>query len=139
MPPALVECREVLRTILTSPPRLFALISLILVGATMAATGLTLSRFFREAMLSREGAIIGDFARTVAARGLVPADIEAYRSPEAQVHLARSFGLLEQLSEVVRIKVLRMASSSGRTTTRSSAGGRCAAMTSARPSPAVAR
>lgn len=87
------------------PPRLFAAVSLLLIVATLVATSLTQSRFFRDAVIDREAVIVRDMVHALALRELVAADLEHYADPAAQLRFARSFSVLKNLSGVVRIKV----------------------------------
>ncbi|MBI2239472.1 MAG: HAMP domain-containing histidine kinase [Magnetospirillum gryphiswaldense] len=68
-------------------------------------TGWALSDFFRREIIAREGVIIGDLARAMATRGLQSGDLDQFGGSEERVRLASSFGVLQSLSEVVRIKV----------------------------------
>ncbi len=87
------------------PPRLFALVSLLLIVATLAATSFTHSRFFREAVIQREAAIVRDIVHSLALRELAVQDLSDYGKAEAQAHFESTFSVLRELSGVVRIKV----------------------------------
>lgn len=88
-----------------TPLQLFAAVSLLLIVATLVATSLTQSRFFRETVIDREALIVRDMVHALALRELQVSDIEHYTEPAAQQHFARSFSVLKNLSGVVRIKV----------------------------------
>lgn len=87
------------------PLPVFATASLILVATMVLGTGWVLSDFFRREIIAREGVIIGDLARAMAARGLQASDLDQFGGTDERVRLATSFGILQSLSEVVRIKV----------------------------------
>ena len=88
-----------------TPPRVFAAVSLMLIVATLAATSFTHSRFFREAVIQREAAIVRDIVHALAPRELLAKDLKDYEGVEAQAHLDDTFSVLRELSGVVRIKV----------------------------------
>lgn len=88
-----------------SPPRVFALVSLLLVLATVIATSLTQSAFFRRAVIEREAVIIRDTAQAFAQQEIVWSDLEHPAKVDAQLRFERGFGTLRNLSGVVRIKV----------------------------------
>lgn len=92
----------------TNPLPVFATLSLILVATMVLGTGWALSEFFRREIIAREGVIIGDLAKGMAARGLQPGDLDHYAGGEERVRLASSFGVLQSVSEVVRIKVFNL-------------------------------
>lgn len=86
-------------------PRLFAALSLVLVALMVAGTGLVLSGFFRQAIVEREGKIISDLAQALASREIASGDFADFSATGARLHFSRSFGVLQDLGEVVRIKV----------------------------------
>jgi signal transduction histidine kinase len=88
-----------------SPPRLFTLLSFLLIVLLVASTGLVLTSFFRQAIIDREGIIIRDFAQSIAAREVGLSDLENFTDVEAHERIERGFAVLAALSEVVRIKV----------------------------------
>lgn len=63
------------------------------------------SSFFRDAVIQREAVIVRDLATAIASRELRAQDLEQFADPAAQIHLLRGFGVLGDLSGVVRIKV----------------------------------
>ena len=87
------------------PPRVFAAVSLLLIVATLVATSLTQSRFFREAVIGRESVIVRDMVAALALKELSAGDMARYADPAAQARFAQSFSILQNLSGVVRIKV----------------------------------
>lgn len=89
----------------TTPPQVFALVSLLLIAAMLAATSVTLARFFREAVIEREAVIVRDMAHTLTLRGLSAADLEHYAEAPARMHFEEAFAALKALSGVVRIKL----------------------------------
>jgi signal transduction histidine kinase len=88
-----------------SPPRLFTLLSFLLIALLVASTGLVLTNFFRQAIIDREGIIIRDFAQSIAAREVAFGDLEHFTGAKAQEHFQRGFAVLAALSDVVRVKV----------------------------------
>lgn len=88
-----------------TPPRIFAVVSLLLIVATLLATSFTQARFFREAVIDREAVIVRDMAIALVLRDLRASDLENYARPPAQVNFERTFSALKELSGVVRIKV----------------------------------
>lgn len=92
-------------SILRISPRLFVLLSLTLISLMVSGTGLVLSGFFRQAIIDREGKIISDFAHALASREIAPGDFENFVSDTARLHFSRSFGIMHELGEVVRIEL----------------------------------
>lgn len=92
-------------------PRLFVALSMVLVTMMVAGTGLVLSNFFRHAIIDREGKIISDVAHALASREIAPGDFDNYLSNNARIHFSRSFGILHELGDVVRIEVFDLSGS----------------------------
>lgn len=88
-----------------TPPAIFALVSLLLIGLTALATGYVQSSFFRDAVIQREAVIVRDLATAIAARDLRGEDLDWPSDAARQIHLQHRFALLADLSGVVRIKV----------------------------------
>lgn len=86
-------------------PRLFVILSLVLVTMMVVGTGLVLSRFFRQEIIDREGKIISDMAHGLASRDVTFGDFTEFSTASAKEHFNRSFGVLNDLGEVLRIKV----------------------------------
>lgn len=88
-----------------TPPQTFALISLFFIGLIMAATGLSQSAFFRQAMIDREAVIIQDLVGAHAASELSAADLAHYDTAATRARFERSFSILKNLTGAMRIKV----------------------------------
>lgn len=91
---------------ITSPPRLFAIVSLLMIVVMLAATGLTLAPFFRQTIIDREATLVRDMVNALATEhGVSIADLETYTDVLARQRLDQSFNSLKSLSDVTRIKV----------------------------------
>jgi signal transduction histidine kinase len=90
----------------TTPPRLFASISFLMIIAMVVGTGLIQAPFFRQSMIDREAAIVQDmvFALTLD-QDVSAADLQNYTDPQARKRFERSFNLLVNLPDTARIKV----------------------------------
>ena len=90
----------------TTPPRLFASISLLMIVAMVVGTGLVQTPFFRQSIIDREAAIVRDmvFALTVD-QDVSAADLQNYTDGEARKRFERSFSTLVKLPGTARIKV----------------------------------
>lgn len=89
----------------SSPPRIFTMVSLVLILATVLVSGFVLAGFFRTSILNREAQIIGDFVQAHAAREISLSDLENHDDPAARQRVAEGFSLLSNLSELVRMRV----------------------------------
>lgn len=90
----------------TTPPRLFAIVSLVMIIVMVVVTGLTQALFFRQSIIDRESVIVSDMANALAHEHLISAaDMENYSNASATDHLAEGFGPISQLSGTQRIKV----------------------------------
>jgi signal transduction histidine kinase len=91
---------------ITSPSRLFATISLVMIIVMLAATGFTQAPFFRQTIIDREAVIVRDMVNALATEhNLTRADLENDTDVNAQSRLDQSFNSLKSLSDVVHIKV----------------------------------
>ena len=95
-----------------TPPRVFALSSLLLIMATAVATSLTQSSFFRQELINRELVIVRDAVAAVvreetSEQQLSSSDLEGYAGATAQGHLGHAFRALQSISGVLRIKLFR--------------------------------
>lgn len=88
-----------------SPPQIFATVSLALIVATLAATGQTQARFFRDAVIDREALIVRDLAGALSVAAITPDDMGHYARADVQARFAQNFAVLKNLSGVVRVKV----------------------------------
>lgn len=88
-----------------TPPAVFALVSLLLIVLTAVATGQVQSSFFSDAVIQREAVIVRDLATAIAAHELRAEDLERPGNAAALINLQRRFGILGDLTGVVRIKV----------------------------------
>src|SRR4029078_12809838 len=90
----------------TTPPRMFADISLSMIIAMVVGTGLVQAPFFRQSIIDREAAIVRDMVNALAlANGVTPADLQDYRGAEARKRFEQSFSPLKKLPDAARIKV----------------------------------
>lgn len=87
------------------PLQAFAVTSLVLVVAMVAAVSFVQSGFFRNAVIERESVIVHDIVTALAQEGLTPHEIEHYQTPEAKKKFRNAFISLTDVSGVVRIKV----------------------------------
>lgn len=91
---------------ITSPRRLFAIISLLMIVVMLTATGFTQAPFFRQAIMDREAVIVRDMVNAlVVEHGLSASDLDSYDETVSRLHLNQSFNALKSLSDVVHIKV----------------------------------
>ena len=101
---------------LTSPPRLFAIISLLMIVVMLTATGFTQASFFRQTIIDREATLVRDVANALAAEHEVrlareeadtadASNLENYTDVLSRQRLDQSFKSLSSLSDVVQIKV----------------------------------
>ncbi len=91
---------------IASPPRLFAIVSLLMIVVMLAATGFTLAPFFRQSIIDREATLVRDMVNALATEhGVSGSDLEYYTDAAARQRLDQSFNSLNSLSDVVHIKV----------------------------------
>lgn len=90
----------------TTPPRLFAAISFLMIISMVVGTGFSQAPFFRQSMIDREAAIVQDlvFALTVD-QDVSASDLQNYTDHEAKQRFDRSFKTLGNLPDTARIKV----------------------------------
>lgn len=91
---------------LTTPPRIFASISLLMILVMVVATGLIQAPFFRKSIIDREAAIVRDmvYALTVD-QDVSAADMQHYTDAAARRRFDQSFSTLVKLPGTARIKV----------------------------------
>jgi signal transduction histidine kinase len=90
----------------TTPPRMFAALSLLMIIAMVVGTGLTQAPFFRQSIVDREAAIVRDVVNALAAEhGLFAADMQDYAQAASKQRLDRSFDPLRRLPGTQRIRV----------------------------------
>lgn len=90
----------------TTPPRMFAAISLLMIIAMVVGTGLIQTPFFRQSIIDREAAIVRDLVNTLASEhGVLAADMQNHMDAEARRRLDQSFGFLRNLPGTERIRV----------------------------------
>lgn len=91
-----------------TPPRLFAVISLLMIVSMVVGTGLIQAPFFRQSIIDREAVIIRDVVSSLAMEhGVSAFDLEHYMDIDAKNRLDQSFNSLKKLSGTMRIKVFR--------------------------------
>ena len=95
---------------LTSPPRMFAIISLLMIVAMVVGTGLIQAPFFRQSIIEREAVIVRDMVNALASEhGITASDLQNYTDADASARLDQSFNPLKMLSGTARIKVFNHA------------------------------
>ncbi len=106
-PPGTVSIRSPARRLrITTPPRLFAAVSLLMILAMVVGTGLIQAPFYRQSIMDREAAIVRDMVNAQAtAHDLTPRDMQNYSDPESRLHFEQTFNSLRKLPDAVRIKV----------------------------------
>lgn len=91
---------------LTTPPRLFAMVSLLMVLIMVVSTGLIQAPFFRQSTIDREAAVVRDMVNALSLSHEVrAADLQDYRSAGAIQRFDNSFGTLRQLPDIARVKL----------------------------------
>lgn len=98
------------RRLQMAPPSWFAVISFALIVVTAALSSFTQLSFFRQAIIDRESVVIREMVTAIvrerqAGHKLSVADLDHYTDATAQTALERTFHALENLSDVVLIKV----------------------------------
>jgi len=93
-----------------APPTLFAVISFALIAVTAILSSFTQLSFFRQAIIDRESVVISEMVTAIvrerqAGHQLSLTDMNHYTEAAAQAELERTFHALENLSDVVLIKV----------------------------------
>jgi len=99
-----------LRHFRMTPPRVFAVSSLLLIVATAVTISVTQSTFYRQEIIDRESVIIRDIVNAIVVDDLSKqelslSDLDRYTEVSRQGHLQRSFKMLQNLSGVLRIKI----------------------------------
>ena len=90
----------------STPPRLFASISLLMIIAMVVGTGLIQAPFFRQSIIDREAAMVRDMAMALTMEhGVSSADLQNYTDAQARMRFDKSFGTLSNLPDTARIKV----------------------------------
>jgi len=89
---------------------MFAGISLLLIAVVLVVSDLTLSNYFRQAIIERESVIIHALIKAIIHEEeleaeLTPADLERYAEVTAKKHFAHTFRALKSLRGVVRVKL----------------------------------
>ena len=90
----------------TTPPRLFAAISFLMIIAMVVSTGLIQAPFFRQSIIEREAAIVQDliYALTVD-QDVSASDMHNYTDGQARQRFDRTFKTLVNFPGTARIKV----------------------------------
>lgn len=91
---------------LTTPPRMFAIISLLMIVAMVVGTGLIQAPFFRQSIIDREAAIVRDMVNALAMEhGISASDLQNYTDTEARKRFDQSFNVLKKLPGTALIKL----------------------------------
>lgn len=93
------------RRLKSTPPRIFALVSLVLIAVMVAVTGYTQSRFFAEELIQHEAVVVREMVLFLAREELQAEDFDNYMSASSQLHFERSFSILKNITGVIRIKL----------------------------------
>ena len=88
-----------------TPLQTFTLVSLGLIMLMVMGVGYVQSIFLRNAILDREGVIVRDVVQAVVSQQISFNDLVRFREPGVQMYFERSFTVLNNLSEVVRMKI----------------------------------
>ncbi len=90
----------------TTPPKLFAVISLLMIITMVVGTGLVQASFFRQSIIDREAAIVRDIVNALTANHHVSAsDLQNYADADARKRLDQSFDVLKGLPGTELVKV----------------------------------
>lgn len=90
----------------TSPPGMFAAVSLLMIVAMVVGTGLTQVPFFRQSIIEREAAIVRDMVNALALEhGVVADDFQEPIKSESSHRFDLSFNALKNFQGTARIKV----------------------------------
>ena len=91
---------------LTTPPRVFAAISLLMILAMVVGTGAIQARFFRQSIIDREAALVGDMVHALAAdHALADEDLNGPSGADSKVRLDSVFDSIAKLPGTTRTKV----------------------------------
>lgn len=93
-----------------TPPRVFAISSLLLIAATAVAISVTQSSFYRQEIMDRESVIIRDIVKAIVVddmskRELSLLDLQRYTEDSSRERLDKSFRMLKSLTGVSLIKI----------------------------------
>lgn len=89
----------------STPPRIFALISLVLIVVVVVAIGYTQSKFFENELIEHEAVIVGEMVLFLAREELQAEDFENYKDVSSQSRFNGSLSLLKNIPGVIRIKL----------------------------------
>ncbi len=91
---------------LSTPPRTFAMVSLLMIGAMVIGTGLTQAPFFRQSIIDREAAIVRDMVYALTQdHHVLTTDLANFTEVDAAKRLNKSFRPLVKFPGTARIKV----------------------------------
>lgn len=90
----------------TTPPRIFAAISLVVIVAVVIGTGLIEAPFFRQSIIEREAAVVRDMVNALAAQhGITAEDMEHHADAQSRKRLDGTFALLRKLPGTERVRI----------------------------------
>jgi signal transduction histidine kinase len=90
----------------TTPPRMFAAMSLLMIIAMVVGIGLTQAPFFRQSIVDREAAVVRDLVNALtSAQGLAEGDMQDFAAASSRERLDRTFDTLRRLPGTERIRV----------------------------------
>jgi hypothetical protein len=82
----------------TTPPRMFAAMSLLMIIAMVVGIGLTQAPFFRQSIVDREAAVVRDLVNALtSAQGLAEGDMQDFAAASSRERLDRTFDTLRRL------------------------------------------
>lgn len=89
----------------STPPRIFALVSLVLIVVMVVATGYIQSRFFEDELIQHEAVVVREMVLFLAREELRAEDFDNYMNTSSQQHFEQSFSILKNIPGVIRIKL----------------------------------
>jgi signal transduction histidine kinase len=91
---------------LTTPPRVFAAISLLMIVAMVISTGMIQAQFFRQSIIDREATLVGDMVHALAVdHTLLDEDLNGRSRVDSKARLDLVFNTISKLPGTTRIKV----------------------------------
>jgi len=90
----------------TTPPRMFAATSLLMIIAMVVGIGLTQAPFFRQSIVNREAAMVRDVVNALTSeQQLAASDMQDFLAAASRERLDRTFDTLRRLPGTERIRV----------------------------------
>lgn len=90
----------------TTPPRMFAAMSLLMIIAMVVGIGFTQAPFFRQSIVDREAAVVRDLVNALTSQqGLAASHMEDFAAAASRQRLDQAFDTLRRLPGTERIRV----------------------------------